>query len=570
MKKRIAAILLSVGIVCTAAGCGGTKEDTSSIIWEYEYNDIYESGDSSGSGDTASNNSSGSGDSVGVDDNYQHNTGTENLEGNTYLSGFPIVKDKEKITIMAVTRSDVGDITDSDFTKTYSKLTNMDIEWQLVTEGAARQRVTLALQSGNLPDVIALGSSYVTNDDIVRYGPEGTMVEITKSMLEKWAPNVKATYDKYPEAWDYTKVDGKMYTIASFIADFPYGQHFLWVRTTWLDKLGRGIPKNMNEFYDMLKAFKNNDPNGNGQNDEIPYATWSDSGFVTTPWGILSKSIEFDNNGKAVCPYTTSNMKNALTFWNRVYKEGLVDTNSINNWTGDNAAFKSLISGGKVGAFWWGYPSEMSDSLLKEYTAIPWPTSGVDNGNFPSVAVDCSQMVQPVGFIITNKCKNVSAALRFIDYLYTNDGYMLKAFGNEGGIYDKVDDNTYKLNGKSVDQSKLGPNWTVMARHFLVDAELVEEKSLLTQKRDACDEQLASIYSSQGQKILPNALKSKTENQDIKRYSTYFDTLYEKKYLFIKGDLNLGSDWTALQNDITSKGLSNYLKSYQTFYDRVN
>ena len=79
MKKRIAALLLSVGIICTAAGCGGTKKDTSSIIWEYEYNDIYESGDSSGSGDTASNNSSGSGNSVGVDDNYQHNTGTETL-----------------------------------------------------------------------------------------------------------------------------------------------------------------------------------------------------------------------------------------------------------------------------------------------------------------------------------------------------------------------------------------------------------------------------------------------------------------------------------------------------------
>ncbi len=91
MKKRIAALLLSVGIVCTAAGCGGTKEDTSSIIWEYEYNDIYESGDSTGSNSTASNTSSGSGNSIGVDDNFQHNSGTTNLEGNTYLSGFPIV-----------------------------------------------------------------------------------------------------------------------------------------------------------------------------------------------------------------------------------------------------------------------------------------------------------------------------------------------------------------------------------------------------------------------------------------------------------------------------------------------
>ena len=243
MKKsgfKFISIFIVIAMLLSAAACGDESE--TKVVKKKKVIDRYHEAESSSDESTSSDDSaSGSGDSVGVDDNYQHNTGTENLEGNTYLSGFPIVKDKEKITIMAVTRSDVGDITNSDFTKTYSKLTNMDIEWQLVTEGAARQRVTLALQSGNLPDLIALGSSYVTNDDILRYGPEGTMVEITKSMLEKWAPNVKATYDKYPEAWDYTNVDGKMYTIASFFADFPYGQHFLWVRTTWLDKLGLDI-----------------------------------------------------------------------------------------------------------------------------------------------------------------------------------------------------------------------------------------------------------------------------------------------------------------------------------------
>ena len=48
----------------------------------------------------------------------------------------------------------------------------------------------------------------------------------------------------------------------------------LWINTQWLDNLGLEMPTTTEEFYQVMKAFKEQDANGNGDlNDEIPLST---------------------------------------------------------------------------------------------------------------------------------------------------------------------------------------------------------------------------------------------------------------------------------------------------------
>ena len=289
-SKRILSLLLCFLLVGSFTACrknpksGGDGSDYDSDYSSDWYDD--ESGDTTGSdnGDgktenRKNNSSKGTG-------GKKNNAITAEAEGNTNLSGFPIVKKKESIKIMAITRaSDVGDTNKSQFTQVYSEMTNMDIKFDLATDEAMAQRKTLALQSGNLPDIFASGCK-ITDQDVQQYGAEGTFVEITKDMLKKWAPNVYKFYDDY-KLWNLVKTtDGKMYSLASGTKDFNYDQHYLWINKTWLKKLGLSMPKTMNDFYEVLKAFKTKDPNGNGSKDEIPYATWSSGGFFTHPWGV--------------------------------------------------------------------------------------------------------------------------------------------------------------------------------------------------------------------------------------------------------------------------------------------
>ena len=78
------------------------------------------------------------------------------LIGNTYVSGFPIVKEKETLKVMAVQLSNHGDFDEMSFTTAYEEMTNIDIEWTLVEPESIESAVSLALASGNLPDVFCI------------------------------------------------------------------------------------------------------------------------------------------------------------------------------------------------------------------------------------------------------------------------------------------------------------------------------------------------------------------------------------------------------------------------------
>lgn len=588
--KRIISILLVLSMVGSFASCrknpgtsGGSDYDSDySSDWyedgedENGENADGENGDSqSGSNASGGNSNGGSnGGSTGGNSNGGSNggtnSGTKNLEGNTYLSGFPIVKNQESLKIMAVTRSgDIGDTNKSQFTKTYSEMTNIKITFDLSEQNKVSQKKTLALQSGNLPDIFARGCG-ISDQDVQQYSSEGTFVEITKDMLKKWAPNIYKFYDDY-DLWDMVKApDGKMYSIAGGTLDYQYDQHYLWINTTWLNKLGLSMPKTMDEFYNVLKAFKDKDPNGNGQKDEVPYATWSSNGFFTHPWGVWP-GIFVNSKGKVSYGGATENMKKCATFWNKVYKENLVDKNTIDNWAGENAAFQTLIASGKVGAFYWGWPDTLSADLISQFEICPWPTSGEDNGEYYPVYTNVFESFYPDAFFITKKCKNVPAALRFLDYLYTNDGYMLSRYGNPGFLYTKVSDKLYNPTGKSpASTDLLGPKWTMTGRFFLVDATYAADNtSTYLPKREAADKIMASRVKQYNQKTIPSNYKSKTEIKSINQYSTYFNSMTSIYQDYVKGAKSLSSDWTTMINEFNSKGLSKYLAAWQTYYDRV-
>lgn len=564
--KRLISILLVFAIVGSFASCRKNPKSEGSSDYYSDYSSEYYEDDNN----VDSENGNASQSSQGSSQGSQTSDGSSKLEGNTYLSGFPIVKNKESIKIMAITRAaDVGDTNKSQFTKTYSEMTNMDIKFDLVTDENMAQRKTLALQSGNLPDIFARGCK-ITDQDVQQYGSEGTFVEITKDMLKKYAPNIYKFYDDY-NLWNLVKAtDGKMYSIAGATKDFEYDQHYLWINKTWLNKLGLSMPQTMDDFYNVLKAFKTGDPNGNGQNDEIPYATWSSGGFFTQPWGVTT-GINVTSSGKVVYANATDNLKNCATFWNKIYKENLVDKNTIDNWAGDNAAFKTLISSGKVGAFYWGWPTQLKSDLLEQYEICPWPTSGENNGDFYPVYTTVQNNIYPDAFFITKACKNVPAALRFLDYLYTNDGYMLGCYGTPGYLYTKVNDTTYKSTGKVASASDIiGPKWTMTGRYFLVGATYdTTENSYINQQRAAADKVMESRVNQYGQKTMSNAYKSKTEVKGINQYSTYFSSMDNAYIDYVKGTKSLTSDWTTMVNTLNSKGMSKYVAAWQSYYDRV-
>ena len=106
----------------------------------------------------------------------------------------------------------------------------------------------------------------------------------------------------------------------------------VWIRQDWLDALHLSAPKTVDELYEVAKAFALNDPDGNGKQDTFGLSGWGQGqdvfnglGYVYGAFGIPELYSMYVENGNAKFGITSSRMKEALTFINRLVKEKILD-----------------------------------------------------------------------------------------------------------------------------------------------------------------------------------------------------------------------------------------------------
>ncbi len=151
---------------------------------------------------------------------------------------------------------------------------------------------------------------------------DGVSIDLT-AYLDDYMPNFKQILEDYPQLAQDLRLDTGEYTYVSALYDvddeedrMASSQYGLMIRQDWLDAVGMDVPTNMEEWYEVLTAFKTQDPNGNGEQDEVP-ACMASSGwkYFLTAYGIDDDpSIMTDENGDAyvVFGYMTANYKEYL------------------------------------------------------------------------------------------------------------------------------------------------------------------------------------------------------------------------------------------------------------------
>ena len=113
--------------------------------------------------------------------------------------------------------------------------------------------------SGQLADIIACEST----SDLEKLGKDGGMLPLN-DLIDEYAPNIKKMLEEDPNfKYQATAEDGNIYNIP--LGKELQSSQFYWIRQDWLDKLGLAVPTTVDELHDVLLAFKNNDPNGNGK-----------------------------------------------------------------------------------------------------------------------------------------------------------------------------------------------------------------------------------------------------------------------------------------------------------------
>lgn len=299
----------------------------------------------------------------------------------------------------------------------------------------------MMVASGKLPDVILW--NYSAGMD--RMYQEGTIIDLTE-LIEKHAPNLSRIYRERPEIRrEVENAEGRLFYFPSInplqTVEEICRQSYcgLVIRKDWLDKLGLPVPRTIDEWYETLTAFRKRDPNGNGFMDEIPFDGWGLPYFAPA-FGVLNTFCVKPDGTVAFGPMEQE-YKAYLETMNKWYLEGLLGSNCLihsEDWKTEN------ILSGLTGSFtgldnaWRHYlPGMQARDAGAALAAAPWPQNDAGVRYTPRQEA-ATHIAKPVT-VITSACKDPVAAVKFIDYMYSEEGSALMTWGVEGESYTVVD-----------------------------------------------------------------------------------------------------------------------------------
>ncbi len=271
------------------------------------------------------------------------------------------------------------------------------------------------------------------------YGPQGAFYALDDYW--EYLPNFLSYLNDNPDvAATIVAEDGKIYHIP-YIAEGGVARTY-HIRQDWLDNLGLETPETVEDLEAVLVAFRDDDPNGNGLKDEIPYFNdkWNEMIRLVNLWDArcyatdtYAERVCVDENGEMYHAWTADEFKTGIENVSRWYDEGLIDQEVF---TKGNSSRKEYIPGdiGGMTHEWVASTSSYNDTVT------------IDGFNFvtfaPPITATGNQWeehqrikVKPDGWAISVNCDEPEELFAFMDYFYSEEGRILSNFGVEGVHY---------------------------------------------------------------------------------------------------------------------------------------
>lgn len=322
------------------------------------------------------------------------------------------------------------------------RLTNVKLNFEWAPETDFDTKVATVLASGidAMPDMI---SGNPTTKPMLL--DQGAIIPLDDYIFEN-APNL--TGAMVPE--DYTGwwrefFDGKIYSIPA-IHDMPGAMSYM-IRTDWLERVGKEIPTTWDELVDVLRAFKEQDANGDGDpNNEIPFALDNRYGLdgLMYIFGIMASSdgqFCMLPDGTYSVVYEHPNFQKFAEATAMLYAEGLFDPEFAVPRNQD-MLFQIMDNNTCGFTMTWAERSRISTEVNAEVDpAAEWlciaPIAGPDGDQMIRArAKTINHYFVTVG---AEKRGKVEKILQFVNWLYSEEGNRLMNFGLEGVHHEIVD-----------------------------------------------------------------------------------------------------------------------------------
>ena len=471
----------------------------------------------------------------------------ENPDGEGSAAG-----DGDHLTFsMAVAQySDAAYAEDSVFGQ-FCKNSNISFDIEVLDDSSTQR--PLLMNTGTYPDVMF--ATYMWDKtEIISYVKQGCLLPL-EDLIKEHAPNLTAVLDEY-DLWETLTIDGHIYDIPTVYLPSTNGNQYFYINEQWLENVGMDMPTNPDELYAVLKAFKEQDANGNGDpNDEIPFSCntgvklsmsfpWFFDQFVLNNWIAIN-----ENDEVYLCAYSEA-YKEFLAFWTKCYEEGLME---VDCFTQERDA---MTAAGQAEYIYGSYLGFSADEACPEgmginYTILP---------AFTESGYPVATSLYRGCLVLGDTCENPERVISWVDQFYTEEGALACYLGIEGTDYNVVDGKYETVN--SEESKKLG-------------LDNFPTKELTEYYLNGTNELSSKIFAAK-QEMVANGWKVPTfvlNSEQTESAGTYLNDFWSYWNTYnaevITGVKDLDDTWDTYLADMKRMGAEEYAAIFQEVCDAM-
>lgn len=505
--------------------------------------------------------------------------------------------------------SRVKPVDELEMVKMWEEITGIRFAWQEIPIEGAAEKINLILSSADdLPDCFYNFTDGASSKFVIQYADQDIFIP-TEQIIEDYMPVYKELLDSVPQyRLEATAPDGHIY-------GFPYIEEMFGlvlvpgpfvVNEDWLRQVGKEVPTTVDEWVDVLRAFRDGgDLNGNGIDDEIPMATWFSANNRDT-FGSMNLFYRFTGcfgmadsycaansyadhlrrgeDGQVFFSATHDAFRKTAEFFHDLWEEGLI-------WNGSFEAEESInfvnsllkedtARVGTYGAF--GGKDEISSiEVRNQYTYLPRLAG---EAGYTGYRLNYSELQDSSNTAITTECDFPHAIALWLEHIASDPKLsVMSNWGTPGSVFVEEEDGYLTKprdeNGNTIPQGEFADrvhspreNTTPCRGSFIIkntyfDTVVDYDAPSLREGQEANGKE--EILAEFEDVVLPRVL---TTVEEASRLAQIQPTISDIVNRYLADWIINGVDdtsWNNYQNELALAGVDELVEIWQTAIDRA-
>ena len=482
------------------------------------------------------------------------------------------------------------------YTKWLEKESGYEIEFVPFSGSDPNTQLAVSIlnDSEKLPDIL-WGFKSLGSGTWSKYGDQGYFIDL-KDYFDDKEGAAKTWWDRasqLPEAYvdmvlrRCTADDGGMYAFPRIeYTEIDTMDYMVFINQEWLTKLNLSMPTDKDSLYNVLKAFRDGDPNGNGQKDEKPLV----GGEGVISW-IINMFVPFNDNklfglsedGQTITtPFAEDKYREALIFLRKLYDEGLM----VNCFSIQESEISSMFNpeGENVVGIGQGHPTldfNVGGKSVYAYTAVPYWGYAIRNENQNTYCT-----------FITADAEDPDACWDLLMLMSSEEGAMRQRYGEYGVDWNDADagaksylgyDATYKIVKDDAFSGINGQTYHSISATILIGAEneYAQYDETLDKWLHAKNGLIRDIYNNfnKAEKennpkyMMPVIYYTQEQTEETQFESMNVKSVinsYRMKFATGVGGLDpsSNSDWNIYLGELKDQGLEKWQSQVQSIYEQ--